>query len=274
MVDSALIYDSDQHGSRALEELVQAARFRGLIVQLARRDVVTRYKRSILGIAWTMLNPLGTMLVIAIVFSQLFHGVSAYPVYVLSGLIAWTFFAQTTTATISHMVWGSALLKRVFIPRSAFAISSVGTGLVNITLSLVPLLVILMITGVPIRYSILFLPVPVLLLAMFALGIGLLLSALAVFYTDVAEIYQIVLLAWFYLTPVIYPADIIPESFRVWYLMLNPMSHLVKLFRRPLYYGELPSLLEIAVAAGIATLTLAIGWVFFARRADEIAYRV
>ena len=116
------IYDSARRGSLALEELRGAFRYRDLIYQLVQRDIIARYKRSVLGIAWTLLNPLGMMVILTIVFSQLFNSVKGYPIYLLCGLLAWTFFAQTTTSSMQQMVWGSALLHRIYMPRTVFAL--------------------------------------------------------------------------------------------------------------------------------------------------------
>ena len=119
----------------------------------------------------------------------------------LSGLIAWNFFSQTTTAAMVNLVWGGGLLHRIYMPRTSFALAAVATGMVNVTLSIVPLVLVMLVTGVPIRLAILFLPVPLLLLAFFALGVGLTISTLAVFYPDVAEMYGIAIVGWMYLTP-------------------------------------------------------------------------
>jgi ABC-2 type transport system permease protein len=189
-------------------------------------------------------------------------------------LVAWNFFQQTTNASIAHLVWGGALLKRIYVPRTVFAFSALGTGLFNLVLSLIPLLLVMVITGVPIEPTILFLPIPILFLAMFSLGVGLLVSGLAVFYTDIAEMYQIILTAWMYLTPIIYPEEILPEQFRMLIAIFNPMYHMVGLFRAPLYYGEIPSLQETLIAGLIALVTLIIGWFVFTRRSDEFAYRI
>ncbi len=272
--DNIPVYDSDRTRWKALEELVQATRYRSLIFQLIRRDVLSRYKRSVLGVAWTMLNPLGMMLVLTIAFSQLFSGTRAYPAYVLTGLIAWTFFAQTTSISMTQLVWGGALLSRIYIPRTVFALSSIGTGLVNIALSLVPLIAVMLLTGTPLRFSVFFLPISMLLLALFALGVGLLLSTLAVYFPDVAEMYQILLTAWMYLTPIIYPEEIIPETYRTLLFTLNPMYHLVTLFRQPLYEGVLPNLNHIGLAAAVAVAMFIVGWVIFSEKSDEFAYRV
>src|SRR5688572_25019119 len=109
-------YDSQKRKSPALEELFSIIRYRDLIYQLIRRDIVSRYKRSILGVLWTMLQPLGMMLVMNIVFSKLFGRVEGYTAYLLSGLVAWSFFSQTTTSAIHQIVWGGALMRRIYLP--------------------------------------------------------------------------------------------------------------------------------------------------------------
>lgn len=269
------VYDSARQGSVALEELRAIINYRYLVVQFVRRDILTRYKRSALGVAWTMLNPLGTMLILTIVFSRVFGGSQeGYAAYVLSGLIAWNFFAQSTNAATLHLVWGGSLLRKIYIPRTSFAVSATGTGLINLLLSLIPLAIVMLIIRVPIRWTIIFLPIPILFLAMFALGIGLLISTMAIYYADFAEMYQIALTAWMYLTPVIYSPEILPETYRIWITRLNPMYYLVELFRAPIYYGEVPDLFLVLISAGIASLTLFIGWMFFTGKSDEFAYRV
>jgi len=269
------IYDSARQSSAALEELGAILNYRHLVLQFIRRDLLTRYKRSVLGVAWTMLNPLGTMLILTIVFSRAFGGTqSGYAAYVLSGLIAWNFFAQATNAATLHLVWGGGLLRRIYIPRTAFAVSATGTGLVNLFFSLVPLVIVMLITGIELRWTIILLPVPILFLTMFALGIGLLISALAVFFADVAEMYQIALTAWMYLSPVIYTEEILPAEYRFWILRLNPMSYLIRLFRAPIFEGRVPDLSEFIFAGAIAFVTLLVGWILFTSKSDEFAYRV
>ena len=265
-------YDSAKRKSSALEELQDLIRYRDLVYQLVRRDIVARYKRSVLGIAWTMLQPLGMMIVLTVVFSQLFGRVEGYPAYLLSGLIAWTFFAQTTTATIHQSVWGGALMQRIYIPHTAFSVSSIGTGVVNLFLSLVPLLLIMLVTQRPITWAVLFLPIPIILLTAFSLGVGLLLSSIAIRFPDVSEMYQILIQAWMYLTPIMYPSDILPDAYRTWLLYFNPMYYLILMFRVPIYDGVLPSLPLSLIGTGIALVTLLVGWIYFSRQADRLAY--
>lgn len=268
------VYDSKNKTAKPLEELKQAYHYRYLITQLLRRDIVTRYKRSFMGIAWTMVNPLGTMIVLSIAFSQLFKMTEGYPAYVLSGLIAWNFFSQTTNASMVNLVWGGGLLQRIYLPRTSFALAAIGTGIVNTVLTIIPLIVVMLILGVPVRVTFLFFPIPLFLLALFSLGFGLILSTLAVYFPDVAEMYQIILTAWMYLTPIIYPEEILPENIHFIISTFNPMYSLVKLFRIPIYYGRMPTANEFVLPLILAIVVFVIGWLFFTNRSDEFAYRI
>lgn len=267
------VYDSAKTASAALLEIKEAWRYRDLIFFLVRRDVTARYKRSVLGIAWTMLNPLGMMIVLSIVFSQVFRiQMEGYPVYVLSALLAWNFFSQTSSNTINSLVWGGDLLQRIYIPRSTFAISAIGTGLVNFVLSLVPLLAVILIIGLPLHWTILLSPIAMLFIAMYSLGIGLLISTIGIFFVDVVEMYTIVLMAWFYLTPIIYPLELLPPEIHGW-LQLNPMLHLVELFRDLVFTGTIPPLESWLISFGISLATLLVGWIIFTGKSNEFAYR-
>jgi len=271
-----LIYDSSKRGIPAFEELREISNYRHLIFQLARRDILTRYRRSVLGVAWTMLNPLGMMLVLTVAFSQTFtsgtpHG---YPGYVLCGLMAWNFFSQTTTAATVNLVWGGTLLHRIYMPRSSFALSAILTGLLNLSLSIIPLVIVLLATGAPIRPTILLLPGPMLLLACFSLGVGLLVSTVAVYFPDLVEMFQIALTGWMWVTPVVYPVSALPQQYSYWITHLNPMYYLINLYRALLYEGRLPVWGEIWPALIISVVVLVAGWFFFSKKADEFSYRL
>jgi ABC-2 type transport system permease protein len=272
-IDNKPIYDSAQRFLRPLLEAREAWRYHDLIFFLVRRDLTARYKRSVLGIAWTMLNPLGMMIVLTIVFSKVFRfTIEDYPAYVLSGLIAWNFFAQASSSAIYALVWGGDLMQRIYIPRSIFAIASVGTGLINLLLSLVPLILVMVVIRTPIHISILLAPIAMILLALYCLGIGLLISTIGIYFFDVVEMYAIVLMAWMYLTPIIYTVDLLPARIQVW-LQLNPMVHLVELFRSLVLYGKIPTLENWLISAGFSLGTFAVGWLVFTSKSDEFAYR-
>lgn len=268
------VYDSARRRTLLIDELRELFAYRDLLEQLVARNIKTRYKRSILGIAWTMLNPLLSMAVLWLVFSNIFvSSIQSYPVYILSGLLVWTFFSQTTVSIMGELLWGGSLMNRIYIPRSVFAIAALGTGLVNLLLALVPLTLVMLISGTPLTPALLFLPIAILLLALFSLGVGLWLSTLALQFADVIDMYQIFLTAWMYLTPIIYPLAVIPESYR-WLFQFNPMYHLLEVFRLPIEQGRLPSPETTLIASLLAVGVFLGGSWFFTRKADEIAYRV
>jgi ABC-type polysaccharide/polyol phosphate export permease len=270
---SEVIYDSARRPAPALEELGAIFKYRDLVGQLVSRNIKARYKRSVLGVVWTMLNPLMMMAVLTLVFSGLFRlTLPNYSVYVLAGLLLWNFFAQSTITATSEIVWGASLLKRIYVPRTIFVVSAVCTGLVNLVVALVPLTLIMLVLRAPLGLALLSIPVPVALTAMFALGVGLLVSMLAVYFADVVEIYQIVLTAWLYLTPIIYPEEIIPVPYR-WLFRINPMYHLVQIFRTPIYENKLAPIETIVAGSLVAVVVLVVGWWFFTKNSDELTYR-
>jgi len=237
-------------------------------------SIKTRYKRSTLGILWTLLNPLLNTLVLSIAFQAIMRfDVENYTIYLLVGLLVWTFFSQTTMHSMNTLIWGSNLLKRIYVPRTIFAVSVVGNGLINYLLSLIPLAVIMLFMRQPFTPALLLLPLAILLLAMFTLGVALFMSTLAVFFVDIVDIYGILLSALFYLTPIIYPISLIPDRFLP-LIKLNPMTTMIDLFRSLIYYGELPAMNITLAAIALSITSLAIGWWVFTKRVDEFAYRI
>jgi homopolymeric O-antigen transport system permease protein len=273
-VETRETYDTAQLPPNWAYELVQSWRYRDLIVQLVSRDVTARYKRSVLGVLWTLLNPLGMLLILTLVFSSLFRfDLPNYPVYLLAGIVFWTFFSQASTTVASHLLWGGTLLNRIYVPRTVFALAATGTGLVNFTISLVPLFMIAVISGMGPSTSWLWVPLGMVCVAALALGVGLLLSTLALEFPDLVEMYQLALTALYFLTPIIYPRQIVPEAYR-WALNLNPAYHVIEVFRYPIYFGSAAGPLTIAAAVVSSVGTLALGWFVFTARTDRIAYRI
>jgi ABC-type polysaccharide/polyol phosphate export permease len=242
---------------------------RHLAWQLVHRDLTIRYKRSVLGFLWTMLHPLLMMLIFLIVFSNVFRFQTPhYETYFLSEYIAWIFFAQTVTQVMTSVAWNGPLMKRVRVPPSVFTLAATISGLINLALSVVMLLVIMIISGAPLRPTLLFLPVSLLILALFTFGVSLALSAVSVFFADVREMVQAALPALMYLTPIIYPITIIPDGWRPWFA-LNPMAYVLEIVRDPIYYGILPSKLTMTLAVVMAIGSVAFGWMIFSRLAPR-----
>jgi ABC-type polysaccharide/polyol phosphate export permease len=268
------VYDTATLRDPAINELSELWRYRDLLQLLVVNRIKTRYKRSVLGVVWTLLNPLLNTLVLTIAFSQIFRfNVPNYAIYILSGLLFWNFFAQSTNDAMETLVWGSNLLKRIYIPRTIFAVAVVGNGLINYLLALIPLGVVMLILRHPFTVNLLALPLAIIILGMFTLGFGLLLSTVAVFFVDMVYIFNVLLSVWFYLTPIIYPLSILPERFLPLF-RLNPLVHLLQIFRSLIYEGTMPSLTLWGLAFTLGLVTLIAGWVIFTRKVDEFAYRI
>ena len=265
-------YDSAKQNNPAWEEFIQTLRYKDLIMHLVRRDVTSRYKRSVLGVAWTMINPLGMMLILTVVFSQVFSTVEGFAAYILSGLLVWTFFSQSIVSGINSMVWGGDLFRRIYFPRSVYAISAVGTGIVNLLLSMIPYILVSYAVGKPLTLNFFWVVIPITLISMFTLGLALVIASVGVRFPDIVEMFNVFLVAWMYLTPIIYPEEIVPAWLSVLF-KFNPMYHLVKLFREPIFYGQPLSPQLLGICTLIAVFTLVLGWIIFSRMSDEIAYR-
>lgn len=247
-------------------------RYRDLVWYLVTRDLKVRYRRSTIGFLWTMLQPLLTMGVLAVVFSAVFRfEIRNYPVYALSGILFWNFFSQSVVSSMNSLKVNAGLLRKLPLPKAVFPVAAVISGLINLLLALVPLLAILIVTGHPLRPALLFLPVSILLAVAFTLGAGLLLSPLAAFFSDVVELVNVFLVMAMYLTPVFYPQEIIPLDYR-WVVRFNPLRSVLEVFRDPIYFGKVPPLSHLAVTLVIAVLALGIGIIAFRRSSDRIAF--
>lgn len=264
--DTPVLYNSADARFSTRREIRELLDSSNLLWNLVRRDLTVRYKRSVIGFFWTMLHPLILMVILTIVFSQIFRfeGIEHYEVYFLSSYLVFGFFAQTTVQSMTSLSWNGMLLKRVRVPKSVFAISTTLSGLANLCLAYIPLFLIMIVRGAPIRPSVLFLPIAFVIIAVFTLGVSLLMSALAVYFEDVSQMYQAATMALMYLTPIIYPIEIIPARF-LWLIRINPLTQLFKLARDPVYHGALPELHIIAGSIVTACGALAVGWFSFHR---------
>jgi ABC-type polysaccharide/polyol phosphate export permease len=258
-----------------LLEFKQIVEYRELIKNLVLRDLKVRYKRSVLGFLWVMLNPLLIMAVLYTVFSQVFRGLPNYAAYIISGLVLWNMFSQATSAATQAFLMNSSLLKKVSVPKIIFPISSVLSGLINFCFSIIPLLIILILTGASLSSRVVFLPLCIGEFLLFSIGIALIVSTMVVFFHDVIYIYEVVLLAWMYFSPVFYPIGILPD-FVARVMRLNPVYYYLSLFRGLLYDPGTPTeLLAVHFAYGLifAVISFGVGaWVYFVNRDRLLFY--
>ncbi|MCK6483482.1 MAG: ABC transporter permease [Phycisphaerae bacterium] len=277
------------------ERIQELWRFREVVKNFVAQNLKVKYRRSILGFFWSLLNPLLQMIVITIVFSLIFRfGVRDYALYVLSGLIPWAFFSTSIDNCTLSIIGAEHMLRRQYFPKLVFPVSMVLQNLVTFALSLIVLLIVLApVSGFnPLQPALLILPLSFACIVCVALGVGALAALITVYFRDMQHLIAVLISAWFYVTPIIYPLEAkpraakppavatapadpaeaaaaledaapIPHAYRV-YFKLNPMYSIIEMFHRPIYDGRLPTPSELTAALATAAACLVGGvWIFW-----------
>jgi len=250
---------------------------RELLLVLTRRELSTKYRRSLLGWSWSMLNPLATFAIYSFVFGVLFgarapigenSGLESFSMFMLSALIPWNFFSLALSIGMSSLTMNSNLVRRVAFPRETLVFSNVLHALVQFSIELTLLFVVFLILGSPVLPMLPLLFLLVLLLTAFASGFALALSVLCVYFKDVTYLWGIFMQVWFFITPIVYGPEVIrsrvPE-FGQQILRLNPMVHFVSAFRSALFHGSIISITHLAVLVLCSFSSLSLGWVVFGK---------
>jgi ABC-type polysaccharide/polyol phosphate export permease len=241
--------------------------YRELIKELATREIKARYKQSVLGYAWVMLSPLCQMIVMAFVFSTLLKvsiTETTYPLFLYVGLLPWTLFTGSLQSSTGVLIENSSLIRKIYFPRELFILSTMLAKLVDFFLASTVFVIFFLLFRQQLHLSILFF-FPILLIQfVFSYGLALILAASNLLYRDIQYVLNLLLLVWLYLTPVMYPPEIIPEQYHFLH-QLNPMSQFITAYRQTILFGEIPSLTSVATMIITAVVTLGIGHLFFKR---------
>lgn len=257
-----------------LELVRDTYRYRELIWALALKELKIRYKRSVLGFMWALLNPALLMVVLTLVFSSIMRfPIPHYSIFLLSVLLPWTFFSQALSYAVEAIVSNGDLIKKVQVPKLVFPMAAIVSNMINLLLSLIPLALLVPIMQHPFHWTWIYLPVPLLALTIFTMGATFFFAAANVYYRDVAHILQVVLSAWFYVTPIIYPLDFIPAKYQ-WIFKLNPLIYVINGFRLSVYYGQLPKAPSITASFVCAFISLIIGYTIFRKHQDKFVFYV
>lgn len=243
-----------------------------ILKQLVTKDFKIKYRRSVLGVAWSVLNPLLMMVVMSIVFSTIFGqsrngSITAemYPLYLIVGNITFSVMSESTNQALMSIIWASSLLKKVKVHRWVFPVQKVLFSLVNFSFSLVAVALVMLFFRVVPTWHLILLPVCLLLLMCFCMGLGMMLSALAVFFRDVMHLWTVVITAWMYLTPIFWTTDYISQMAH-WIQVLvvvNPMYNYLQFMRDIFLFNTVPSALTFGLCVAWAILALAIGYTVF-----------
>ena len=223
--------------NRAKEHLLK---YNPLIHELVIRDIKVKYRRSVLGYFWSLLNPLLMMTVMSVVFSHVFRAnVKNYPLYLICGQTLFSFFTESTSMAMNSILANAGLIKKIYIPKFIFPVSRVTSCFVTMSFSLVAILIVMLVTRAHFYWTILLTPVPVAFLFLFCCGMGMMLSALSVYFRDVTHLWGVVTLAWMYATPIFYTIDMMPKNL-MRLMKLNPMYHFLNTFRNLVMFGNIP----------------------------------
>jgi ABC-type polysaccharide/polyol phosphate export permease len=248
--------------------------FRLVFSHLLRQYVSLRYRRTVLGFLWTLINPLLTMAVTATVFSLMMRmPLKSFAVFLFSGLIPWALFAGCITQGGQTLIENEALVKKIYVPRQTLVIARCSSLLVDAILSFACLFVIALVLGAPFGRALLVLPASFALTFVFACGLAIVISLTSVFLRDTQQIMSILLQAGYFLTPIIYPISIVPQQFHG-LVKMNPMYHFVELFRLPIYEGVVPPLQTWGIAGMCALASALLGIMVFTRYDKEVVFRL
>lgn len=258
-------------------------KYRFLMNQLITRDFKVKYKRSVLGVVWSLLYPVLMMIVMSIVFSQMFkfkvEGIN-YLVYLMTGIVMWQYFSEASNLAMTSVVSNFALISKVYIPKYIFPFAKCLFVGINFLLTLIPWFCLILLTqfGIgtyPASINVYYLLIPYIFFCffLFTLGIGLLLSCVSVFLRDMFYIYGIILTIWNYFTPVFYSIEILPASLQKLF-QFNPVYQFITAVRSIVLYGQRPSFTTLALIGVIGVVTLGIGSFVFKKKQDKFIYYI
>ena len=244
--------------------------YRDLVRLLVAKDIKLKYRRSVLGYVWSILNPLLIMSVMAIVFSTMFsRNIENFPVYLFCGQLLFNFMNSCTHQAIFSITANAPLLKKTYIPKYIFTVAKITSGMVDLFFSLGALLIVMLVTGAPFSWTNLLFPLVIFQLYIFFFFFGLFLSQANVFFRDIQYIYNAVTTAWMYLTPIFYPINALPEQLQWFIKHCNPMYFYVAQFRDLIYLGNLPGWGIVTAGCVTAVVSLLIGIWSFGRSQDK-----
>lgn len=249
-------------------------KFQPLLSELVARDVKIKYRRSVLGVLWTLLNPLCMMIILSVVFSNIFKfDIENFPLYVLSGQVIFNFFNDATTSSMTAIINNAALLKKIYVPKYLFVLARIFSSFINLMATFTALLLVMIAVRAELHWTLFLSWFPLLMVVVFSLGVGMLLAALTVRFRDIMHLYSVFTTGLMYLTPVIYPMSMLPDRIRVIVLM-NPLTNYLEMFRDLAFYNTLPSLgaLAIGIMEGAAAVVLGI-YVFY-KNQDEFILNI
>ena len=244
-------------------------KYNGLLKELVVRDLKVKYRRSVLGYVWSILNPLLMMIVITTVFSYMFRfDIENYPMYLLTGQLVYNFYSESTNFAMNSIISSASLIRKVHVPKYIFPLAKVLSSFVNLLFSLVAIALMMVITRTPVTPAFFLFPFPLVYLLLLCIGVGLIMSVVTVYFRDMLHLYGIFLMALMYFTPIFYPVSALP-SFALQIIKLNPLYHLVGMFRDVFLYGNFPTVKAHIICLGTGVAVTLLGLIIFKKNQDK-----
>lgn len=262
-------------GGRIVSRYIQNfMKFQPLLKELVARDIKTKYRRSVLGVLWTLLNPLCTMIVLSVVFSNLFKfDVENYSVYLLCGQVIFNFYSDATTNSMGAIISNASLIKKVYVPKYLFVLSRVFSSFINLLASFTAVILVMIATRTELHWTVILVVIPLTLIVFFSMGVGMLLAAITVKFRDIMHLYSVFVTVIMYLTPVIYPMSILPEWLKP-IVMMNPLTNILTMFRDVTINNNLPQLSSVVIAVIETVVMLLVGTYVFYKNQDEFILNI
>lgn len=249
-------------------------KYRHAFLNFVNTTLSSRYRRSAVGFFWSLLNPLFTMIIMAIVFSSLYRlPFTQFSLYLFSGLLPWNLITASLQGGSMSIINAESFLKKVYIPKMLFPLVTIGVELVNFSFNLISLFVLAVFFGAKLGWSLLLIPPALLLLVIFLFGLVLILSVLTVFFRDLSHILQVVLLGLFYLTPIMYPVSLLSGKLST-VIKLNPFYYFILLFHKIIYESIVPEMYIWGICAALGISSVGLGVMIFYRKEKDIIYRL
>lgn len=250
-----------------IKYLKEIVTYKELLFTITMREIMVRYKQSVLGILWAVLKPLSMMVIFTIIFSRFAKIPSdgiPYPIFTYSALLPWTFFSTSLSFAIPSLVSNTSIVTKMYFPREIFPIASVMAAVVDFLIAGVIFILMMCLYRIPVNLNAFFIISIFLIQVILTLGIAFFASAINVYYRDVKYAMSLVIQLWMYACPIIYPVSIVPDNFKFFY-MLNPMAPIIDGYRKVLVQGQPPDFYYLGIAAGISVAFFFLSYWYFKR---------
>lgn len=249
-------------------------KYRFLLLELVKRDIKVKYKGSVLGLFWSFLNPLLTMIVLTVIFSTLFKGrIENYPVYLLTGRLVFDLFSAGTSSAMGSIKGNAGIIKKIYVPKYMYGLGAICSEIVNFLISLIVLVLVMFATGASFSLYNFVAIIPMIFLVLLIIGAGLILASLNVFFTDIKYLYGVFTLMLMYGSAIFYPISIIPEKF-ILLFKLNPVYSAISCFRDCILIGQFPNFFDLGYLIIFSLGIFVIGIIVFYKLQDKFILHI